>query len=98
MNIKLRNGKEAVYKSSRETRIPDMGIDDMTEVHSYHIPCPVCDHSEENIAVSQDGIVFLNNQIICRFCGVFFRPVIDPDFIKQKRTLRDILLSNEAGQ
>ncbi|GAK41909.1 hypothetical protein TCA2_4401 [Paenibacillus sp. TCA20] len=89
--IRLRNGKLATYKSSRQTRIPDMGINELTEVHSFRIPCPVCDHDEDNIAVSQDGIVFLNSQIVCRFCGVFFRPVVDPVFIKEQRMVRSII-------
>jgi hypothetical protein len=67
-----------------------MGIDEEIDVHFYQVPCPVCDHAENNIGFSRDGIFFLNNQIVCRGCGVFFRPVVDPKFIQAQMLLKDV--------
>jgi hypothetical protein len=83
-NIQLTNGRVALYKSSRTTKIPDMGIDEDIDVHSYQVPCPVCQHAETNIGHSRDGIFFLSNQIICRSCGVYFRPVVEPSYVAMK--------------
>lgn len=91
MNIELANGKSAVYKSSREAVIPDMGIDKPTTIHVYQVPCPVCDCSENNLASSKDQLFFLTNQIVCRYCGVFFRPVVSPEYIKTQILLRQIV-------
>jgi hypothetical protein len=95
MNIELANGKIAVYKSTRKTKVPDLMIEEEVDIHTYHVPCPVCDHSENNLGFSRDGVFFINNQIVCRHCGVFFRPVVDQKFVAYQLFLRDIAEKKE---
>jgi hypothetical protein len=77
-NIKLFNAKEAVYKNSRVTKVPDIDKQKETLIHFYDVPCPIC--QSLNVAHSTDGIFFINMQLCCRMCGVFFRPVVDREW------------------
>jgi len=80
-DIKLATGKIAKYVSSRMARAPDLGEGELM-IHTYHTPCPVCDHP--NVTHSRDGVFFVTNQISCRRCGVFFRPVVDGEEASMK--------------
>jgi hypothetical protein len=72
--IPLHNGKEAVLHQTIITRVPEVNPDEDIMVHKYKVPCPVCGF--ESIAFSYDGKFFSNIQLNCRYCGVFFRPVV----------------------
>jgi hypothetical protein len=81
-NIPLANGLEALYHSSRMTRVKDVNPDEDIPVYLYDIPCPVC--MFENKAHSYDQIVFINFQITCRQCGVFYRPMVEPSYVQEE--------------
>lgn len=90
-NIRLANGKLAIYRSTRLARIPDISKEKDVEVHEYIVPCPndSCG-SQSNFAQSLDGIYFFTHQISCRRCGVFYRPVVDPESVKAKLLIKQV--------
>jgi len=72
--IELQNGQVATLTQAIMTIVPEVHKERETMVLKYNIPCPVCGY--DNIGFSYDGKVFANIQLNCRWCGVFFRPVI----------------------
>jgi hypothetical protein len=85
-NILLFNQKEAVYKSSRVTKVPDLDRAKETLIHFYDVPCPICE--ETNTAHSTDGIFFINMQLCCKHCGIFFKPIVDRQWAIQEFSSR----------
>lgn len=81
-DIPLKRGKSANYMSTRHTIIKEIDETKPTAVHIYGVPCPVCTH--RNPAYSYDGRVFVASQITCRDCGVFYRPIIDPQSLQSE--------------
>ena len=75
-DIPLKNGKTAKFRSTKKAIIKDIDTKNPIDVHSYLAPCPLCDIS--NVAFSYDGYTFVNFQMMCKNCGIFYRPVIDP--------------------
>lgn len=78
-NIPLKGKKMAIYKGSKDN--------DGTRVHAYRVPCPVCSNSD-NTAYSYDQQVFITYQIVCKNCGVYFRPVPDPQHIEIEKIMQ----------
>lgn len=72
--IFLQNGQEAEINQVILTIVPEVNKEKEIMVYKYNVPCPVCGH--HSIAFSYDGKTFANVQMNCRYCGVFFRPVI----------------------
>lgn len=73
-DIPLQNGKSANFMTTNYRLIPELNKKEPTAVHIYGAPCPVCEF--RNPAYSYDGIAFAAFQIVCRECGVFYRPVV----------------------
>jgi transcription elongation factor Elf1 len=71
----------ALYRRTGQARILEVNPNEESTFHTYDVPCPVCDH--KNPAQSLDGKFFINTQLACRQCGVYFRPVVDPNNINQ---------------
>lgn len=72
--ISLQNGQEAVLYQALLTIVPEISKTKEIMVYKYKVPCPLCGH--EVMGFSYDGKVFANIQLNCRWCGIFFRPVI----------------------
>jgi hypothetical protein len=72
--IELQNGDVATLHQAIETRVPEVNPDEDIIVYRYKVPCPVC--NDEVLAHSYDGKYFSNIQVNCRYCGVFFKPVV----------------------
>lgn len=72
--IALQNGQQAKIHQAILTLVPEVDKNKETMVLKYKVPCPLCGH--EVIAFSYDGKLFANIQLNCRWCGIFFRPVI----------------------
>jgi transcription elongation factor Elf1 len=75
--IELQNGQTATLYQAIMTVVPEVKKNEEIMVLKYKIPCPLCGH--ENIGFSYDGKMFANIQLNCRWCGIFFRPVIKRD-------------------
>lgn len=72
--IELQNGKTAVLAEVILTRVPEINLNEDIMVYRYMTPCSLC--GGNNIAYSYDGKVFANIQLNCRYCGVYYRPII----------------------
>ncbi|MFW6008420.1 MAG: hypothetical protein ACOCP8_04050 [archaeon] len=70
--IKLKNEKLATLFRVREVIKPNENTKSL--IYEYKVPCPVCNF--ENNAHSEDGKFFNNIQIDCKYCGIYFRPVV----------------------
>jgi len=75
-NILLKNGKVAMYQSTRYAKIPKLNIEYEADIHLYMTPCPICDY--QNPCNSLDGIFFVTFQITCKYCGIVYSPIVDP--------------------
>lgn len=81
-NIPLRNGKVAIYRETRAISASSMESNHPAdEVHVYDVPCLLC--NAPNPAYSYDGLAFASFQVVCRYCGIYFRPVVDPSHLAQ---------------
>ena len=72
--IELQNGKLATLYEFGYAKVAEINPNDETMVFKYHVPCPICD--TKNRGFSYDGKYFMNTQITCSHCGVYYRPVI----------------------
>lgn len=71
--IELQNGKIATLYEFGYAKVAEVSLDEETMVFKYWVPCPVCDN--KNRGFSYDGQYFMNTQITCSHCGVYYRPV-----------------------
>ncbi|MCX7610316.1 MAG: hypothetical protein N2043_01855 [Ignavibacterium sp.] len=73
-NIPLKNNQIALFKETKQ-------IKNKHTVYIYYVPCPLC-KNQQNEAISYDQQTFITYQVVCRNCGVYFRPVPDPTQIE----------------
>ena len=72
--IDLQNGKKAKLISAEYMRVREINLNEDIIVYKYNVPCPLCEY--DSMAFSYDGKFFVNTQLNCRHCGIYFRPVI----------------------
>ena len=72
--IELQNGKVATLYEFGYAKVKEVDEHNETMVFKYWVPCPVCE--TKNRAFSYDGQYFMNTQITCSHCGVYYRGVV----------------------
>ena len=72
--IELQNGKAATLYEFGYAKVKEVNENEEIMVFKYRVPCPICDTL--NRGFSYDGRYFMNTQITCNHCGVYYRPVI----------------------
>lgn len=89
-DIPLRNGKSAKFVRSKDVIVKDVDPINPVSVHIYNAPCPVCNF--ENTVHSYDGYTFITFQLTCKYCGVYYRPAVEPSHLANM-TADDIFLN-----
>jgi transcription elongation factor Elf1 len=72
--IALKNEKFASLRQVISTRVNSVNKDEDILVYKYDVPCPVC--NSRNSGFSYDGKFFGDTHINCKYCGIYFRPIV----------------------